>query len=112
MQNDTPNPSPRTADRRQPARTNDFYAYHDPKSDAKLSTTVAHTLADVMGTDVTNTEFSLYDCVDPDALDRLFSPRPDGRPRSPGHVAFTVRGYQVTVYSTGHIVLTPPAPPQ
>jgi hypothetical protein len=63
-----------------------------------------------MGDNVTDVGFSLYDSVDPDALDRIFSETTAGKPRSTGHVAFTVDGYQVTVYSTGDIVITPPAP--
>lgn len=112
MQNHTPHPPSRAAEYRRDPRTNDIYAFHDPDSAARLSTTVAHALADVMGTDVTSTEFSLYDCVDPDALDQLFTPLADGRRRSSGHVAFNVLGYRVTVYSDGHIVLTPPDPPR
>lgn len=110
MQTDPPNPSPRAAGSRQPPQTTDFYAYHDPNSTANLSTTVAHALSDVMGVNVTSTEFSLYDSIDPDALDQIFSPLGDGTPRPIGHVAFTVEGYRVTVYSSGHIVITPPGP--
>jgi hypothetical protein len=93
----------------QPATTEDYHAYHDPDSAAKLSTTVIHALADVMGTDVTDTGFALDDSVDVDALDRIFAPAEDGTPRSPGHVAFAVEGYRVTVYDSGQIVITPPA---
>lgn len=112
MQNHTPHPPTPDAGQRWDSRTNDVYAYHDPDSAARLSTTVAHALADVMAADVTSTEFSLYDCVDPDALDQVFAPRADGRRRAPGHVAFNVLGYRVTVYSSGHIVITPPDPPR
>jgi hypothetical protein len=89
----------------------DYHTHHDPASSAKISTTVIHALADVMEVDVTETGFALYDSVDPDALDQIFSPRGDDSPRAPGHVAFTVEGYRVTVYSTGEIVITPPAGP-
>jgi hypothetical protein len=92
------------------ARRDTLHRYHEPDSVAKLSTTVAHALANVMGEDVTQTEFTLFECIDPDALDAIFSPLRDGRERCSGHVAFNVRGYQVTVYSSGHIVITPPAP--
>lgn len=85
-----------------------YYAFHDPHSSARLSTTVAHALADAMGVDVTDTEFSLYDAVDPDALDHIFAPLQDGTLRDSGHVAFQLLGYQVTVYTSGHIVITPP----
>ncbi len=51
----------------------DYYAYHDFESTAKLSTTVIHALADVIGSDVTDTGVQLHDSIDPDALDRIFS---------------------------------------
>ena len=85
-----------------------FYAFHDPDSPAKLSTTVVHALADAMSRDVTDIGFSLYDSVDPDALDQIFDPKTDGTLRPPGHIAFTVQGYRITVYSWGPIVITPP----
>lgn len=84
------------------------YGHHDVDGSARLSTTVVHELAHVMDVDVTDTGFTLSESVDPDALDRLFKPRPDGTPRPPGHIAFQVRGYRVTVYSSGDIVITPP----
>lgn len=86
----------------------EYHARHDPESAAKLSTTVAHALADVMGIEVTDSGFALYDSIDPEALDRLFAPAADGRLRSAGHVAFAVEGYRVTAYSDGRIVITPP----
>lgn len=91
--------------------TNDYHAYNDPNGTAKLSTAVTHALADVMGRDVTEAGFVLFDTIDPDALDRLFSPSCESDGRSPGHVAFTVDDHKVTVYSTGEIVVTPPSGP-
>jgi len=89
----------------------DYHAYHDPDSTARLSTTVVHALADVMGSDVTDIGFNLSDSIDPDALDRIFSMGDDGDRGATGHLAFTVDGYQVTVYDTGQIVITLPATP-
>lgn len=86
----------------------DYHAFHEPEGSAKVSTTVVHALADAMGVDVTDIGFSLYDSIDPDALDRIFTQTSNGPPRAPGHVAFSVNGYRVTVYSSGHIVITPP----
>lgn len=108
MINDPPNNPPRTDRRTQVRQSNTYYARHDPTGSADLTTTIVHALADVMGGDVTGTEFSLYDSVDPDALNRLFAPKADGSVRPPGHVAFSVRGYRVTVYSSGEIAITPP----
>lgn len=91
------------AARRNPPGTQ--YAYHDPERPAKPSTTVVHALAEAMGRDVTDVGFSLYDSIAPEALDALFVSTSDADP--PGHVAFGVPGYGVTVYSDGHIVITP-----
>lgn len=90
----------------------EYHAYHDPSGAARLSTTVMHALADVMGENVTEVGFVLYDSVNPESLDRIFEPTADGQTRPPGHVAFTVQGYRVTTYSTGEIVITPPQPPR
>lgn len=86
---------------------------HDFDGTASLTTTLVHAIADVTGTDVSETEFTLHDHVDPDALDRLFAPEPDGTRRTSGHVSFAVWGYRVTVHGDGHIAIVPPrrAPP-
>lgn len=39
----------------------------------------------------------LYDVIDPDALDALFAPRPDGTVGFGGRVTFTYAGYRVTI---------------
>ena len=86
-----------------------YRATHDPNGPATLSTTVIHALADCMGTDVTDGYVSLYDTIDPEALDRLFRPRHDGCPRNGGSLSFTVRDHYVTVSSDGEILIEPPA---
>ncbi|ELY71351.1 HalOD1 output domain-containing protein [Natronobacterium gregoryi] len=86
-----------------------YRAVHDPDSPATLSTTVVHALADCMGVDPTDGRISLYDAVDPDALDKLFRPRHDGTARLGGHVSFVVADHRVTVYSDGEILIDPPA---
>lgn len=87
----------------------DYYSYHDPDGDARLTTTLVHALADVMGVDVTDTGFVLADHIDPDALDTLFADPVDERGNPLGHVAFAVDSYRVTIYSDGTIVITPPS---
>lgn len=94
--------------RRDPPGTR--YAKFDPDGAVKPSTTVVHELAEAMGRDVTDVGFFLYDNIDPDALDMLFANTADMDP--PGHVAFGVPGYGITVYSDGQIVITPFDPPQ
>jgi len=91
----------------QPQDQPNYVTTHDPDGTSKLSTTVIHALADVMGADVSTAGFTLYDSVDPDALDRIFA-NGEGTERELGHVAFTVEGHRVTVYGDGRIVITPP----
>ena len=86
-----------------------YHFYHDMNGTAKLSTTVVHALADVLETDVTDAGFTLYDSLDPDGLDIIFDPLQDGSLRPNAHVAFTILGCGVTVYSDGEIVITAPA---
>ncbi|WP_254531812.1 HalOD1 output domain-containing protein [Natrinema gelatinilyticum] len=85
-----------------------YRAAHDPTGPATLSTTVIHALADCMGVNVTDSRVSLYDTVDPEALDNLFRPRYDGRPRTGGTLSFYVDGHHVRVSGTGEILIEPP----
>ncbi|WP_368411922.1 HalOD1 output domain-containing protein [Haladaptatus halobius] len=48
---------------------------------------------------------SLYEAVDPEALEAIFAPRHNGQPRANGRVIFTYCGYEVTVTSDGTIDL-------
>ncbi|WP_458207351.1 HalOD1 output domain-containing protein [Haladaptatus sp. NG-SE-30] len=47
----------------------------------------------------------LYDAVNPDSLDALFSSRLDGTPRSDGHVRFAYSEFSVTVDADGSFVI-------
>ena len=90
-----------------------YYVKHDFDGPAELTTTLAHALSDVSGVDVTDTGFTLYDYIDPDALDQLFKPGEDSARRVNGMLTFTVWGHQVTVHSDGQIAIVPPRqPPQ
>ena len=84
-----------------------YVVRHDFDGPAELTTTLVHALSDVSGVDVTDAGFTLYDYIDPDALDRLFKPR-DNAQRVNGMLSFAVWGYQVTVYSDGQIAIVPP----
>lgn len=114
MYRDHPNaeqaPSPQQQQRQEPAPN--YHVHHDFDGSAELTATLAHAISNVTGADVTDTGFTLNDYVDPEALDRLFKPKSDGMPRGHGHVSFVVWGYQVTVYSSGRIVIAPQAQPQ
>ncbi len=91
-------------------RTNDRYVFqYDPDGSATVTTTVVHALASVAEIDVSQGEFSLYDSVDPDALERIFGHKADGRPRTGGHVAFTALDHEVYVHADGDVHIYPPA---
>lgn len=62
-------------------------------------------VADAADVDPAELGTPLYDQIDPDALDALFDDRPNGTPRGSGHVTFSLLGYDVTVYSDGHVVV-------
>ncbi|WP_458184923.1 HalOD1 output domain-containing protein [Haladaptatus sp. NG-WS-4] len=70
-----------------------------------LSTAVVKALAEVAGDDPASMGVPLYDAIDPDALDNLFTDRHDGTPRMGGTVVFTILDYEVTVESYGEIVV-------
>lgn len=108
MHNNVRTPRGRSEPSQSPPPT-DYHVQHDAEGPAKLSTTLAHALADVMGADVTEAGDVLREVVDFDALDRLFALTDDDATDPAGHVAFVVEDYRVTVYTTGRIVITPPA---
>ena len=88
-----------------------YFVTHDFDGTAELTTTITHALADVSGHDVRDAEFTLYDHVNPEALNRLFDPSGDGTASLTGHLNFTVKGHQVTVYSDGQVAVVPPQQP-
>lgn len=63
-------------------------------------------VADVRDCSVEDLDTRLYDVIDPDCLERLFSPRANGASRSDGRVVFTVENCEVTVRSDGRITAT------
>lgn len=74
--------------------------------DDRISAAVVDALADANGVDPLELD-PLYETIDPDALDSLFSTT-DGSTRTHhGKVRFTTNGYEVEVTSTGRVHLTP-----
>ncbi|APW98818.1 hypothetical protein CHINAEXTREME_13950 [Halobiforma lacisalsi AJ5] len=108
MQTETPLPD--DADDLQYDQRNDRYVFHhDTDGPATITTTIVHALTSITETDVSQGEFSLYDSIDPDALDRLFRPKADGTERTSGHVAFTALDHEVYVYANGDVIIYPPS---
>lgn len=73
-----------------------------------VSTSVVRAVAAVTGKEPVDIQ-PLYDVVDADALDDLFSPATGDGPRTTGHVSFFLEGVDVTVHASGEIVIDAPA---
>ena len=84
-----------------------YVVYHEFGDTTELSTTLVHAISDVTGIDVTDTEHTIYEYFDPEALDNLFRPKYDGTLRASGQYEFTIWGCRVTVHSSGEIEIQP-----
>lgn len=78
--------------------------YHET-SDIELSVTVVHAVLEATGKDPT--EVNLNAVIQPDALNRIFSPKHDGTSRDGGTIEFDVAGCHVTVDGDGEIRVDP-----
>lgn len=85
------------------AATGTYHASFD-WAEVAPSTAVVEVTAAAADVDV-NDVAPLYSAVDPDALDRLFQPRSNGKSRRGGSVTFVLQGFEVTVESSGEITL-------
>ncbi|PSP78477.1 hypothetical protein BRC81_08010 [Halobacteriales archaeon QS_1_68_20] len=75
-------------------------------SDARISEKVVEAVADAEGTSPLDLRPPLYRVVDPDALDKLFSPPSLEHGQPDGEVTFEYRGYEVTVRADGSVSVT------
>lgn len=91
--------------------TNSYYTQHDFDGPATLSTTVVHALSEVADVDVTNTDSTLFQHIDPDALNSLFDPVDSGNSRTTGRLSFTMWGHSITVHGDGRIEISSPQNP-
>lgn len=60
------------------------------RADSTVSELVVEAISTCVGAEPTDLDVTLYDVVDPDALDRLFDARTDGTPRIGGRVTFSI----------------------
>lgn len=79
----------------------------ETRRNRSLSFEIINAVAEREGVDPTEIEppeyEALYDVLNPEALDALFSPREDGTPRSNGTVEFQFCGYDVVVTGDGDV---------
>lgn len=75
----------------------------DTHGAAKLSTSILEALDSIPGYDIENSDTVVFDHVDLDALDELFTQ--SGGTSRQGTVTFPVSGYQVTVTAAGEVTI-------
>jgi hypothetical protein len=79
-----------------------YVAHHDVRENG-LTVTLSLALAAVTELSPTELVPRFADHVDPDALNRLFRPLPNGDLREGGPLHLTIEGRAVRVYNTGRI---------
>lgn len=79
-----------------------YVAHHDVEKNG-LTVTLSLALAEVTELEPTDIVPKFARHVDPDALDRMFRPRPNGDLRQGGPFHLTVAGHDITVHNTGRI---------
>lgn len=80
-----------------------LYVAHHDVADNGLSVTLSLALASVTELEPTELVPKFAEHVDPDALDRMFRPLPNGDLRKGGPFHLQIEGYDVTIHNTGRI---------
>jgi len=80
---------------------------YEADEDESFSEAVIRSVSAVRGVDPTELP-PLYDTIDPDGLDELFGPTVQGKSRSGARVQFTYAGCEVTVFSSGRVLIERP----
>jgi hypothetical protein len=78
---------------------------HRTSEGGHVGTTVVRAVSEAVGVRPTDLPVELNDVVDPDAMDDLFAPRADGKPRADGRVEFELLGCAVAVHADGRVVV-------
>lgn len=78
--------------------------YH-ASPDEQMSEAVINAVACAEGVDPLSIHTPLYEAIDPDALDELFSRRRDDDEASTFQIRFTFHGYEINVRDDGKLVL-------
>lgn len=79
---------------------------HDADASEATSTAVVEAIAEREGVDPADLELPLYEAIDPDALDALFSPPGGNREPVSGRISFVYGGYNVEVAGDGEVTVT------
>lgn len=84
-----------------------YVAYRIKGDGDDISTRVIRGVESIVGVDEDKTAW-LYNSIDPDALDAIFSQKHDGTPREDGKVVFTARNCEISIRSNGEITVYVP----
>lgn len=79
---------------------------HDWDRDESITVSIVAAISRLSGADPAEVS-RLYDRLDPDCLESLFSPAAGAGDRNSGHLWIPVDDYGVTVYADGTIVVQP-----
>lgn len=79
-----------------------YVAHHDVEENG-LTVTISLALAEVTELEPPDILPEFAEHVDPDALDRMFRPQPNGELRQGGPFHLTIQGHEVVVHNTGRI---------
>jgi len=80
------------------------YSKSESRHSGSISEKVIERVAKAEGVSPVALDTSLYETIDPDALDRLFE-RTAGNNRMEGTVVFPFQGYDVSVTGEGHVIV-------
>ncbi|MFB9808378.1 HalOD1 output domain-containing protein [Haladaptatus pallidirubidus] len=87
--------------------TDERIAYRITSDVDRVSTRVIRGVEEIVGEDDDRRTW-LYNSIDPDALDALFSQKHSGGSREDGKVVFTARGCKIVVHGDGEIHIYAP----
>lgn len=79
-----------------------YVAHHDVRENG-LTVTLSLALAEVTELEPTDIVPKFAEHVDPDALDRMFRPLPNGDLRKGGPLHLSIEGFDVEIHNTGRI---------
>lgn len=88
------------------ARTETYRVYHDWAEDGPIGTTIARAVAALDGVEPVARR-PLHEVLDADALDALLRPTSVDSSYREGAVVFRYHGHEVTVHSSGEVVIEP-----
>ena len=80
----------------EPGTTDVIEVSHDDDH-VHIGTVVVEALSEATDTEISQMDIELNSVIDPDALETLFAPRPDGTPRQGGSIVFELMGRTVHV---------------